>query len=196
MALRKGAGLLYALRKNTCVVPRKRCWTGLERTLLEARAPPAASTGMASIACMRASIAGLTGLAGLTRLASLTSLAGLTRLARLAGTSANGVRALCGASLTGTRDAYPRGGSRWPHARRAETNVEVELVDRLRAPRRNVVDCGIAIDADPRSFQAGKWRLISGHRLRMQDVRDQELGVIVKPGGQIETLIGAGPNRA
>jgi hypothetical protein len=138
---------------------------------------------------MRASIAGLTGLAGLTRLASLTSLAGLTRLARLAGTSANGVRALCGASLTGTRDAYPRGGSRWPHARRAETNVEVELVDRLRAPRRNVVDCGIAIDADPRSFQAGKWRLISGHRLRMQDVRDQELGVIVKPGGQIETLI-------
>jgi len=53
----------------------------------------------------------------------------------------------------------------------AEAHVEVELVDRLRAPRPGVMDRGVSVDADSGRLQPGKWRLVGGHRLRMHHVR-------------------------
>jgi hypothetical protein len=72
---------------------------------------------------------------------------------------------------------------------RAQPDIEVELIHRLRASRPGVIDRGISPDADPGRLQPRERRLISRNCLAEDDVLDQELGVVIQLRGQVQALI-------
>jgi len=100
-------------------------------------------------------LAGMAGGLVTLRLAGMAGGLVTLRLAGVAGVSWARIT-LRGASLTGSRDPYRSSGSRWPHTRRTEPDVEVKLIDGLRAPGPDVMDCGILRDANSGRLLAGK----------------------------------------
>ena len=88
--------------------------------------------------------------------------------------------------------------SRWKADRcrrsslRAQPNVEVELVDRLRACRRDILDVCVAPDGDLGRLMAREWRFVGRYRLRVQYAGHQKFGVIVQLRCQVEALV-SGP---
>jgi hypothetical protein len=72
---------------------------------------------------------------------------------------------------------------------RAEPNVEVELVDRLRTPGQDIVDRCITPDRDSSRLVTGEGRPVGRNRLRVEYVPSQEFGIIVQLCRQVEALV-------
>jgi hypothetical protein len=82
--------------------------------------------------------------------------------------------------------------NRWGRTLRAQPNVEIELVNRLRACRRDILDICVPPDGDLGRLMAGEWRFVGRYRLRHQYAGHQKFGIIVQLRCQVEALV-SGP---